>query len=82
MTSSAPLRGTDLIDCARANAPKGIEVAAQRCGYGSDLSTFEHELQKAGDRIGVEIHGFTDLLHPGEAKQAGVEVGPDTLSEL
>ena len=82
MTSSAPLKGTDLIDCARANAKKGIEVTAQRCGYGSDLATFERELQKAGDHIGVEIHGFDDLTHSGEVKQAGEAVGPDTISEL
>lgn len=82
MTSSAPLRGTDLIDCARANAKKGIEVTAQRCGYGSDLATFERELQQAGKHIGVEIHGFDDLTHPGKAKQAGEAVGPDSLSEL
>ena len=82
MTSSAPLRGTDLIDCARANAKQGVEVAAQRRGYGSDLATFERELQRAGEHIGVEIHGFDGLIHTGETRQAGVEVGPDTLSEL
>lgn len=82
MTSSAPLKGTDLIDCARANAKKGIEVTAQRCGYGNDLATFERELQLAGNHIGVEIHSFDDLIHTGRTQQAGVEVGPDSLSEL
>lgn len=82
MTSSAPLRGTDLIDCARANAQKGLEVAAQRCGYGSDLATFERELQRAGDHIGIEIQGFADLLHPREANPAASEVGPGSLPEL
>jgi hypothetical protein len=37
--------GTDLIDCAKANASKGVETAAKRCGYGQDVSTFEQELK-------------------------------------
>lgn len=83
MTSSAPLQGTDLIDCARANATKGIEVAAQRCGYGEDLPTFEHELSKAGDYIGVEIHSFDDLITDQTNRgESGVEIAPDTPTQL
>ena len=32
MTASAPLHGTELVDCAQANANQGIEVAANLCG--------------------------------------------------
>ena len=84
MTPSVPLHGTDLIDCARANASKGIAVAAQRCGYDDDLAAFEDELQKAGDYIGVEIHSFCDLItsqKQGEQKP-GIEIAPDTLTQL
>lgn len=55
MASSAPLKGTDLIDCARANASKEIEITAQRCGYGEDIATFERELKQAGDYIGGRL---------------------------
>lgn len=84
MTSSAPLRGTDLIDCAKANEDKGIELAAQRCGYGDDLAKFEQELQQACAHIGIKIQGFSDLLkHRQEAEEApGEVVGPDTPTQL
>ena len=82
MTSSAPLRGTDLIDCAKANATKGIEVAAQRCGYGKDLATFEHELKKAGDYIGVEIHSFNDLITSQPQQEPGIEIAPESPTQL
>ncbi|GAB4230030.1 MAG: hypothetical protein Kow00121_58880 [Elainellaceae cyanobacterium] len=76
------LTGSELIDCARANGPKGAEVAASRCGYES-IAAFEMALRKAGDHIGVEINSFEDLVRtPNERQQTGVEVGPDSLSEL
>lgn len=82
MASSAPLQGTDLIDCAKANATKGIEVAAQRCGYGEDLATFEHELKQAGNYIGVEIHSFNDLIASQSEQEPGIEVSPDSPTQL
>lgn len=84
MASSAPLHGSELIDCARANASKGIEVASQRCGYGDDLSTFERELKKACDSIGVEIENFQDLAEDRteSKKEQGVEIAPDTPTQL
>lgn len=83
MASSAPLSGTDLIDCARANATKGIVVAAQRCGY-EDMATFERELQKAGEHIGVEINSFANLIAGGKdsKQEQGVEVAPETPTRL
>ncbi|MBE9167517.1 hypothetical protein IQ238_08290 [Pleurocapsales cyanobacterium LEGE 06147] len=84
MASSAPLHGSELIDCARANANKGIEVASQRCGYGDDISTFESELKKACASIGVEIESFKDLTEDGaySNKEQGVEIAPDTPNQL
>lgn len=43
MTSSAPLHDNELIDCAKANAKKTIEVVSERCGYGKDIDRFERE---------------------------------------
>ena len=82
MASSAPLQGTDLIDCAKANSNKGIEVAAERCGYGRDLVTFERELKRAGDHIGVELNSFNDLARGSAKPEVGEVVSPDSLSQL
>lgn len=84
MASPAPLKGTDLIDCAKANASKGIEVAAQRCGYGEDLATFERELKQAGNYIGVEIHSFGDLSTDQQKREQepGIEVAPESPTQL
>ncbi len=46
MASPKPLHGTELVDCARANAKQGIETAAYQCGYGEDLNKFAQELSK------------------------------------
>lgn len=84
MASPTPLHGTDLIDCAKANAKKGVETAAQRCGYGQDVSSFEQELRQAGLGIGVEINQLSDLITDQETmtSQRGIEIGPDTPSQL
>lgn len=83
MASTAPMTGSELIDCARANAPKGVEVAASRSGYGNNVAAFEAALRQAGDHIGIEINSFEDLIHPANDRQEdGVEVSPDSLSEL
>jgi hypothetical protein len=84
MASFSPLQGTDLVDCARANASKGIEVAAQRCGYDEDLATFERELKKAYDSIGIEIQGFDDLTanQSHNEQEQGVGIAPERLTQL
>lgn len=84
MASTEQLRGTDLIDCARANFSKGLEVAASRCGYGEDLETFEQALKQACDYIGVELHSFEDLSkgQPRAQQEAGIEIAPDTPTQL
>jgi pyruvate-formate lyase-activating enzyme len=84
MASSAPLHGSELIDCARANTNQGIEVASQRCGYGEDLPTFERELKKACASIGIDIKNFADLTEDRiqSKKQQGVEIAPETPTQL
>jgi hypothetical protein len=61
MESSKPLKGLELIDCARANGNESIAIAAERCGYSNNTEMFEEELEKAGEAIGVEIQNFSDL---------------------
>lgn len=84
MASSQPLTGIELIDCAKANAQQGITTAAELCGYGSDLNTFDRELKQACQNIGVDVKELSDLITPQHLMQqgAGIEVAPDTPSEL
>lgn len=78
-----PLHGAELIDCARANGKQGIEVAANLCGYGGDLTKFEQALSQACEQMGIEFHTFTDLLKTPEDRRAlGLEVAPDTAANL
>lgn len=84
MTASRPLQDTDLVDCARANGPQGIEVAADLCGYGKDLEAFEHALKQACDRMGITYDTFGDLLKPPTTaiQELGEIVAPDTPDQL
>jgi hypothetical protein len=84
MASPTPLHGTDLIDCAKANAKQGIETAAHLCGYGQDLNTFKQELQQACQDIGVTFYELSDLITDQQniIEQSGIEVAPDTPGEL
>ncbi|WP_013321669.1 hypothetical protein [Gloeothece verrucosa] len=83
MTSPTPLKGSELIDCARANGNQGLEIAASRSGYGDDLAAFEEELRQACQAIGVDINGFDDLInHKRDSERPGVIIAPDTPSQL
>lgn len=84
MAASTPLKGIELIDCAKANAKQGIEIAARQCGYGEDLNTFKQELQQACEQIGVQIGELSDLITDQQIVRIGegIEVAPDTPSEL
>lgn len=84
MMTPSPLKGLELIDCARANGNDGIEIAAKQCGYGNDLDAFEAGLKQACQEIGVEFNQFSDLLKSttNYHKDAGEIVAPDTPSEL
>jgi hypothetical protein len=83
MASPVPLSGIELIDCAKANANQGIQAAATQCGYNGDIVTFERELHAAAQKIGVKLHGFQDLTKTAEIqRQSGIEIAPDTSTEL
>ncbi len=57
MTSPTPLYGTELVDCARANAKHGIKTAAYQCGYEEDIKNFAQELQKACEQMNLQVKG-------------------------
>lgn len=84
MAATSPLKGLELVDCARANAKQGIETAAQLCGYGSDLNTFKQELKQACQAMGVEFHELSDLVTDQQTllQMGGEVVAPESESEL
>jgi hypothetical protein len=84
MTSSQPLTGTTLIDCAKANAKQGVETAANLCGYGDDIEGFRSSLHQACEEIGIEVDELSDLITKQSqvVEKGGVEVAPDTPNSL
>lgn len=85
MASPTPLQGIELVDCAKANAKQGLQVAAHQCGYGQDLDRFQQSLEQACQGIGVNIQELSDLITDQQAVRraaGGIEVAPDTPSEL
>ena len=85
MASPTPLQGTDLVDCARANAKQGIETAAYQCGYGEDLNTFARELKQACEQMNLQVKELSELITDQEMLLqlgSGEIVAPDTPSEL
>ena len=84
MSAPQPLTGTDLIDCARANAKQGLEMTAKLCGYDHQLDKFEQALKQACHQIGIEIETLGDLNRDSVSRTLtqGVEFAPETLSNL
>ncbi|NMF85293.1 hypothetical protein [Nodosilinea sp. P-1105] len=85
MASSSPLTGVILIDCARANATRGLAIAAHQCGYGDDIAKFQAALRSACEAMNVSVDDFADLVAdepPQLPRSAGIEVAPDTPDDL
>ncbi|MBD2493052.1 hypothetical protein [Nostoc sp. FACHB-280] len=85
MPSPKPLYGTELVDCARANAKQGIETAAYQCGYGDDLNTFAQELRQACEQMNLQVKELSELITDQDMLLeigTGEIIAPDTASEL
>ncbi len=85
MASSTPLQGSELVDCARANAKQGIEIAALQCGYGENLNTFSRELKAACEQMNLQVKELNELITEQDMMLqigGGEVVAPDTASEL
>ncbi|MBW4479652.1 MAG: hypothetical protein KME54_23105 [Tolypothrix brevis GSE-NOS-MK-07-07A] len=85
MASPTRLQGTELVDCARANAKQGIETAAYQCGYGEDLNTFARELRQACEEMNLQVKELNELITDQDMILqigSGEVVAPDTASEL
>ncbi|MDZ8055867.1 MAG: hypothetical protein RMX68_009375 [Aulosira sp. ZfuVER01] len=85
MASTTPLQGTELVDCARANAKQGIETAAYQCGYGGNLNQFAKELRQACEGMNLQVKELTELITDQDMileLGTGEVIAPDTASEL
>lgn len=84
MAATQPLQGIILIDCAKANAPQGVEVATQLCGYGTDVSSFQTALKQAGKDMGIKLDDIEDLITDQFMVQRtqGLEIAPETTEDL
>ncbi|MBW4699058.1 MAG: hypothetical protein KME03_14390 [Aphanocapsa lilacina HA4352-LM1] len=84
MAAPAPLKGSELIDCAKANAGLGMAVACTRSGYGRDEALFLSELRKACGAIGIDLTSFDQLASDSGANPAieGAVVAPESQDEL
>ena len=84
MAATQPLKGVTLIDCAKANAPQGVEVATRLCGYGTDVSSFQTALKQAGEDMGITLDDLEDLITDQYMVQRtqGLEVAPDSPQNL
>lgn len=85
MASTTPLQGTELVDCARANAKQGIETAAYQCGYGKDLNKFAKELRQACEGMNLQVKELTELITDQDLILeigTGEVIAPDTATEL
>ncbi|MBE9201568.1 MULTISPECIES: hypothetical protein [unclassified Nodularia (in: cyanobacteria)] len=85
MTSPKPLIGTELVDCARANAKQGIETAAHQCGYGDDINRFARELRDSCEKMNLQVKELNELITDQDMileLGTGEIVAPETASEL
>lgn len=85
MASTTPLQGTELVDCARANAKQGIETAAYQCGYGQDLNKFAKELRQACEEMNLQVKELTELITDQDMileLGTGEVIAPTTATEL
>lgn len=84
MSAKTPLEGTELVDCARANAKQGSGTAAELCGYGSDLNRFKQAVKHACDDMGVQFNELTDLTKEDSSllEAEGEIVAPDSAGQL
>ncbi|MGF1568246.1 MAG: hypothetical protein ACFCVD_09280 [Nodosilinea sp.] len=84
VASNYPLTGIELVDCAKSCARQGLEMATRQCGYGDDSEKFVASLRAACQAMGIHIDSLDDLITEQQQvqNQGGVEIAPDTPSEL
>ena len=62
LSGESPLKGKELINCAKANASAGVEQAATLCGFASDIDSFRSSLKEAIAKSDLSEKSFEKLL--------------------
>ena len=62
LSGEEPLSGEELINCARANASAGVEMTAQLCGFGSDITRFQSTLTETLQALELPTESFKKLI--------------------
>ena len=62
LSGEEPLQGTELTNCARANASAGVEMAAKLCGFGSDTEKFQTTLKQTAEELELPLSSFKKLI--------------------
>lgn len=81
MAAQIPLHGSELVDCARANAKLGVEKAAYYCGYDNQLDEFRRELKNACHQMGLDIETIGELFFT-ESNLEVREIAPKSLGQI
>ncbi|TAE61568.1 MAG: hypothetical protein EAZ87_01865 [Nostocales cyanobacterium] len=85
MISPTKLSGSDLVECARANAKQGIKIAAYQCGYGDDITNFTEQLKSACQIMNLTVTELNQLITDQDIilqQGTGEIFAPETESEL
>ncbi|MGL4879667.1 MAG: hypothetical protein ACRC8K_01200 [Waterburya sp.] len=62
LSGETPLKGEELINCARANTSAGVETAAKLCGFAGDIERFQSALKNTVQELELPLESFTKLL--------------------
>ncbi len=81
VTAQIPLHGSELVDCARANAKLGVKKAAHYCGYDNQLDEFRRELKNACHQMGLDIDTIGELFFTDSNPEAH-EIAPESRNQI
>ena len=62
LSGENPLKGEELVNCAKANASAGVKQAATLCGFASDIEGFRSSLREAIEQSELSEESFQKLL--------------------
>jgi hypothetical protein len=81
MDVQTPLKGSELVDCARVNAKFGVLQTTYQCGYGDRIDEFQQELKLACHHMGLHLDTLAELAlteHPATTP----EISPQNFNQI
>lgn len=81
MDVQTPLKGSELVDCARVNAKFGVAQAAYYCGYGDRADVFQQELELACHHMGLHLDTLGELALT-EYPATAPEISPQNFNQI